>query len=184
MAAGGHGHVVPRTEGIRIDGYVLAFTAAASLVTAVLFGLFPAFRSSRIDVATAMKQSGWEKPSGGSYRLRSVLVVSELALSVMLLIGSGLLIRSLWQLEHIDPGFNPANVLGMRISVPNSQYLGSQQRAALYQRMVDRVRAIPGVEDAAAIKICRSVDRVPALRSISTGFPLHPESPAIRIAEL
>ncbi len=150
MAAGGHGHVVPRTEGIRIDGHVFAFTAVASLVTAVLFGLLPAFRSSRVDVATAMKQSGWEKSSSGSYRLRSVLVVSELALSVMLLIGSGLLMKSLWQLERIDPGFDPANVLGMRISVPNSQYPGSRERAVLYQRMVDRIRAVPGVEDAAA----------------------------------
>jgi len=87
-----------------------------------------------------------------SYRLRSVLVVSELALSVMLLIGSGLLIKSLWQLEHIDSGFNPANVLGMRISVPNSQYPGSRERAVLYPRMTDHIRAIPGVDDAAAIK--------------------------------
>jgi putative ABC transport system permease protein len=70
----------------------------------------------------------------------------------MLLIGSGLLIKSLWQLEHIDPGFNPANVLGMRISVPNSQYPGSRERAVLYPRIVDHIRAIPGVDDAAAIK--------------------------------
>ena len=150
-AAGGHGHIVPRTEGIRIDENVIAFTIVASLLTAVLFGLLPAFRSSRVDVVTAMKQSGWETSLGGSYRLRSVLVVSELALSVMLLIGAGLLIKSLWQLERVDPGFNPANVLGMRVSVPKSQYPGSRERAVLYQQMVDRIRAVPGVEDAAAI---------------------------------
>ena len=150
-AAGGHGHIVPRTEGIRIDENVIAFTVVASLLTAVLFGLLPAFRSSRVDVVTAMKQSGWETSLGGSYRLRSVLVVSELALSVMLLIGAGLLIKSLWQLERVDPGFNPANVLGMRVSVPKSQYPGSRERAVLYQQMVDRIRAVPGVEDAAAI---------------------------------
>jgi putative ABC transport system permease protein len=98
-----------------------------------------------------MKQSGWEISLGGSYRLRSVLVVSELALSVMLLIGAGLLIKSLWQLEHADPGFTPASVLGMRVSVPTSQYPGSRERAVLYQQMVDRIRAIPGVEDTAAI---------------------------------
>ncbi len=150
MAAGGHGHIVPRTEGIRIDDNVIAFTAVASLFTAVLFGIFPAFRSSRVDVVTAMKQSTWEASLGGSDRLRSVLVVSELALSVMLLIGAGLLIKSLWQLERVDPGFNPANVLGMRISVPTSQYPSPRERAVLYQQMVDRVRTIPGVEDAAA----------------------------------
>ena len=151
MAGGGHGHIVPRTEGIRIDGNVIAFTAAASLITAVLFGMFPAFRSSRVDVVTAMKQSAWEGSVGGSYRLRSVLVVSELALSVMLLIGAGLLIKSLWLLEQVDPGFNAANVLGMRVSVPRAQYPNSRERAVLYQEMVDRIRAIPGVEDAAAI---------------------------------
>jgi len=151
MAAGGHGHIVPRTEGIHIDEYVMIFTAAASLFTALVFGLLPAFRSSRVDVMTAMKQSGWETSLAGSYRLRSVLVVSELALSVMLLIGAGLLIKSLWRLERVDPGFNTVNVLGMRISVPESQYPGSRERAILYQQMVDRIRALPGVEDAAAI---------------------------------
>lgn len=151
MAAGGHGHIVPRTEGVRIDKNVIAFTAFASLLTAVLFGLLPAFRSSRVDVATAMKQSRWETSSGGSYRLRSVLVISELALSVLLLIGAGLLMKSFWQLEHVYPGFQPDNVLGMRISVAQSQYPDSRQRAVLYQEMVDRIRAIPGVEDAAAI---------------------------------
>jgi putative ABC transport system permease protein len=151
MAAGGQGHIVPRTEGIRIDENVIAFTAVASLLTALLFGLLPAFRSWRVDVVTAMKQSGWETSPGGSYRLRNVLVISELALSVMLLIGTGLLIKSLWQLERVNPGFDPANVLGVRISVPKSQYPGHRERAVLYQQMVDRIRAIPGVEDAAAI---------------------------------
>ncbi len=150
MAAGGKGHIVPRTEGIGIDENVIAFTLAAALLTSVLFGLLPAFRSSRVDLAAAMKQSGWKTSSGGSYRLRNVLVISEVALSVMLLIGAGLLIKSLWRLEHLDPGFNPANVLGMRISVPKSQYPGSRERAVLFQHMVDRIRAIPGVEDAAA----------------------------------
>ena len=151
MAAGGHGHIVPRTEGIRVDENVIAFTTVASLLTAVLFGLLPAFRSSQTDVMTAMKQSGWETSLGGSYRLRNLLVVTELALSVMLLTGAGLLIKSFWQLQRVDPGFNPPNVLGIRVSVPASQYPGSPERAVLYQQMVDRIRAIPGVEDAAAI---------------------------------
>lgn len=151
-AAGGHGNIVPRTEGIRIDANVIAFTGVTSLLTVGVFGLFPAFRSSRADAATAMKRGGgWATSLGGSYGLRSVLVVSELALSVMLLIGAGLLLKSLWQLERVDPGFNPANVLGMRVSVPMARYPGKRDRAILYQQMVDGIRAIPGVEDAAAI---------------------------------
>jgi putative ABC transport system permease protein len=114
----------------------------------VLFGILPAFRSSQVDVISAMKQSGGETSLRSSYQIRSVLVVSELALSVTLLIGTGLLIKSLWQLEHVNPGFDPANVLGMRISVPKSQYAGHRERAILYQQMVDRIRAVPGVEDA------------------------------------
>jgi putative ABC transport system permease protein len=148
MAAGGR--IVPRTEAIHIDWQVIAFTSIVSLLTAVIFGLVPAFRSSRLDVAAAMKRSGSEAPAGGSYRLRSVLVVFELALSVMLLVGAGLLIRSLWQLRHVDPGFDAANVLGMRISVPVSRYAASRERAVLYQGMLDRIRALPGVEGAAA----------------------------------
>ena len=83
---------MPRTEGLHVDGHVLAFTSLVSLLTAVIFGLLPALHASRIDLATSAKQSGWEAPAGGSYRLRSILVVPELALSVMLLIGAGLLI--------------------------------------------------------------------------------------------
>ena len=92
-----------------------------------------------MDLAAAVKQGEWDAPSGGSYRLRSVLVVSELVLSVMLLIGAGLLMKSLWHLWHVDPGFDAANVLGMRISLPESQYAGTRERAVLYQELIDRI---------------------------------------------
>jgi putative ABC transport system permease protein len=149
LMAGG-GRIVPRTQGIHVDGQVVAFTTVACLITAIIFGLIPAFRASRVDLAAAVKRSGWDAPSGGSYRLRSVLVVSELALSVMLLIGAGLLMKSLWQLQHVDPGFDARNVLSMRLSLPESQYTGSRERAVLYQELVDRIQALPGVEGAAA----------------------------------
>jgi len=149
LMAGG-GRIVPRTEGIHVDGQVVAFTSIACLFTAVIFGLMPAFRASRVDLAVAVKRSGWDTLTGRSYRLRSVLVVSELALSAMLLIGAGLLMRSLWHLWHVDPGFNAAGVLGMRISLPEQQYPGGRERAALYQELIDRILAVPGVEDAAA----------------------------------
>jgi putative ABC transport system permease protein len=149
LMAGG-GRIVPHTEAIHVDGHVIAFTSVACLLTAVIFGLLPALRASQVDLAAAVKQSGWDAPSGASYRLRSVLVVSELALSVMLLIGAGLLMKSFWQLRRVDPGFNAANVLGMRISVPESHYAGFRERAVLYQEMLDRIQALPGVECAAA----------------------------------
>ncbi|PYT30432.1 MAG: hypothetical protein DMG57_08190 [Acidobacteria bacterium] len=135
----GGGRIVPRTEGIHVDGQVIAFTSFACLVTSLIFGLLPAFRTSRVDLAAAVKQGEWDAPSGGSYRLRSVLVVSELVLSVMLLIGAGLLMKSLWHLWHVDPGFDAANVLGMRICLPESQYAGTRERAVLYQELIDRI---------------------------------------------
>jgi predicted permease len=99
-----------------------------------------------VDLALAVKQSGWDARAGGLYRVRSVLVVSELALSVMLLIGAGLLMKSLWHLWHVDPGFDATNVLGMRISLPDSQYPRTRERAVLY----DRIQTLPGIEAAAA----------------------------------
>ncbi|MGI8745278.1 MAG: ADOP family duplicated permease [Bryobacteraceae bacterium] len=149
LMAGG-ARFAPRIEGVHIDGHVLAFTSVVSLLTAILFGLLPAFRASRIDLATSAKQSGWSAPSGGSYRLRSMLVVSELALSVMLLMGAGLLIQSLWRLKNVNTGFAAGNVMAMRISLPESQYKTSILRAAEYQRMIERIEALPGVTGAAA----------------------------------
>lgn len=149
LMAGG-GRIVPRTEGIHLDEQVIAFTCVACLLTALLFGLLPAFRASRVDLAVAVKRSGWDALAGGSYRLRSVLVVSELALSVMLLIGAGLLMKSLWHLWHVNPGFSAADVLGMRISLPEEQYPGGRERAVLYQELIDRIQTLPGVDGAAA----------------------------------
>jgi putative ABC transport system permease protein len=148
MAVGGR--IVPRTEGIHIDAEVIAFTTVASLLTPIIFGLLPGFRSSRLDVAGTMKRRAWEASSGGSYRIRSVLVVSELALSVMLLISAGLLMKSFWQLRHVSPGFDATNVLGLRMSVPAAQYPAGSDRAVLYQEIIDRLRTLPGVEDVAA----------------------------------
>ena len=175
------GQIVPRTEGIHLDEQVIAFTCVASLLTALLFGLLPAFRASRVDLARAVKRSGWDALAGGSYRLRSVLVVSELALSVMLLIGAGLLMKSLWHLGHVDPGFSAANVLGMRISVPEVAVPWSRERAVLYQELIDRIQTLPGVDGAAATNdLPFSGSRTSTSFDIE-GFHRYPASRAIRI---
>lgn len=149
LIAGG-ARFVPRIEGVHIDGRVIAFTSIVSLFTAILFGLLPAFRASRIDLATSSKQGGSGSTSRGTYKVKSILVISELALSVMLLIGAGLLIQSLWRLGNVDRGFVAEDVMAMRISVPESRYRTSIQRAAQYQRMIERIEALPGVTCAAA----------------------------------
>ena len=111
---------IPRLDAIGLDGGVLTFTLAVSILTGIIFGLAPAIRAARVDLNTALKAGGRSVQSDGGFnssrrRLRSALVVSELALSLMLLIGAGLLVRSFVRLQSVAPGFNPENVISMRI---------------------------------------------------------------------
>jgi predicted permease len=129
---------------------VLAFTLLLSVLSGVLFGLAPAWQLSRPDLNTALKEGGRQGASG-SHRLRGLLVVSEVALSLMLLISAGLLIRSFLQLVKTDPGFNSDNLLTMSLVVPAAKYKDEPHRAAFYSDLVRRVEELPGVESAAAV---------------------------------
>ncbi len=141
---------MPRREAIHVDGVVLGFAFAVSLGTAALFGLTPALRSSRFDLVEALKEGGRGTRGGGS-KLRSALVVGEIALSLMLLAGAGLLIRSFVRLQAIDPGFQPENVISMIVPVTGSQFGTPQRKGPFYERLVDNVRAVPGVRSAAVV---------------------------------
>ena len=141
------GNQLPRSSAIGLDGWVLAFTLAVSLLTGTLAGLLPALRLTTGDVGEALKQSAGRtaSESGGS-RTRSILIVAEVALSLMLLIGAGLLIRSLWMLRAVNPGFDPDNVITMFLSIPATKFTTSQQQISFYDRVLRRVRALPGVQ--------------------------------------
>jgi len=141
------GNQLPRSSAIGLDGWVLAFTLAVSLLTGTLAGLLPALRLTTGDVGEALKQSAGRtaSESGGS-RTRSILIVAEVALSLMLLIGAGLLIRSLWMLRAVNPGFDPDNVITMFVSIPATKFTTSQQQISFYDRVLRRVRALPGVQ--------------------------------------
>ena len=141
---------VPRAEGIAIDPLVLLFALGLTLVTGLLFGMMPAMRSARHDAADSLKEGGKTSSTRGLGRLRSALVVSEVALSVVTLAGAGLMLRSLWNLQAIDLGFRPENVLVMSIAAPVSYT--PVQSIALYQRLTDDIRALPGVVQAAAVE--------------------------------
>jgi putative ABC transport system permease protein len=140
---------IPRKHEISIDGYVLAFTFAVSLLTGVLFGLAPAFQVSRFNLSETLKE-GARGSTAGNAPLRSLLVVAEIALSLVLLIGAGLLLNSFSRLSGIDPGFNPKNVLAMKISA-SSNYDDEQKQARLFQQIIEKVKALPGVESAGAV---------------------------------
>jgi putative ABC transport system permease protein len=141
---------VPRAGDIAIEPLVLLFALGITLVTGLLFGMMPAMRSARHDSAETLKEGGKTSSTRGLGRLRSALVVSEVALSVVTLAGAGLMLRSLWNLQAIDLGFRPENVLAVSIATPVG-YTPAQSMA-LYRRLTDDVRALPGVVQAAAVE--------------------------------
>ena len=141
---------IPRLDEIGINGDVLAFTFGLSLVTGILFGLAPAWRAIRLDPNSSLKAGGRSaKSDGGLYlkrhRFRGVLVASELALSVLLLIGAGLLMRSFVRLQSVAPGFTVDNVISMQFVVSDPKYHDAKVRAGFYHDVETRVAHLPGV---------------------------------------
>ncbi len=142
---------VPRFGEIGIDKSVLAFALLVSALTGVLFGLAPALQAAKTDLNETLKEGGRAATEGWRRnRLRSLLVVSEIALSLMLLVGAGLLVQSFWRLRAVDPGFDPKNVITATASL-SGRYEEEEQQAAFFQATVNRIAALPGVEAAGAI---------------------------------
>jgi putative ABC transport system permease protein len=143
---------LPQLGEITLNGPVLAFTFALSLLTGILAGLLPALSMTRGDAIDALKQGlGHTDAIGGSSATRSALVVIEVALSLVLLIGAGLMIRSLSKLQTINPGFDQKNVLTMNVQINKKQFADATQESQFIEQISERVRAIPGVESAGAI---------------------------------
>jgi predicted permease len=133
-----------------IDATVVAFVVALTVVSGVVFGLLPALRASRPDVIAALRESGTRSATGGAGRLRSVLVVAEVAIAVVLLVGSGLVIRGFLQLMQVDPGFRSSNLLTLRVPLPVAAYGTDDKRRAFVDDVLPRIRTLAGVERAAA----------------------------------
>lgn len=141
---------LPRATEVRLDGAVLAFTFLASILTGVAAGRIAGSRLMRGDLNDSLKQGlGKSDSYSGGRGTRNLLVVSEVMLSLILLIGAGLMIRSLWALQSTDPGFKPANVLTMTVPIPKSSE--KAQRSRFYDEFLPRVAALPGVQSVAAI---------------------------------
>ena len=139
---------LPRLETISIDGHVLGFTLAVSVITGIIFGLIPAWNATSINVNDALKEGGRGTVGTARHRVRSVLVVTELALALVLLIGAGLLIKSFWQLRNIKAGFNPDNLLTMRIDLPESRYRQIPKQMQYRRAVLDELNALPGAQAA------------------------------------
>ena len=147
---------LPRARDIRVDGVVLAFTAAASVLTGVIFGLMPAVQGSRSDLQSVLKDAGRGTSAGGSRaRMRAALVVVEVAVALVLVAGAGLLLRSFQRLVSVEPGFDPARVLALQVWLPwpndpeKGRFFTPAQRLDFYDRLKGAIAAVPGVEGVA-----------------------------------
>jgi predicted permease len=148
---------LPRAGEIQMDWMVLGFAAALSIATGIVFGLVPALGASRPDDLTVTLRASGEAAGKGLPRrilagvnVRGLLVVGQIALSIVLLIGSALLVESIAQMRHVDVGFNPANLLTMRVSLPPQRYDTGPKRTSFFQELVQRAGSLPGVRGAAA----------------------------------
>jgi putative ABC transport system permease protein len=143
---------VPRLNEMSIDARVLGFTIGVSMITGIIFGLVPAFQSSKPDLNETLKEGG-RGSTGGAHgrRVRSILVVAEVAFALVLLTGAGLMIRSFLLLQDVKPGFNPENLLTMRLRLPQTKYSDAAQLTPFYQQLIERVRTLPGVKSAGVV---------------------------------
>ena len=139
---------LPRVEAIRVDGWVLAFTLAVSLLTGVIFGLAPAFQAFHVDLHATLKE-GSRGSTGGHHRLRALLVVSEIAASLVLLVGAGLMLKTMWRLSQVNPGFNPQGLLTLQVGLSPENISTADNIRLAYKRIVHGIETLPGVEAAA-----------------------------------
>ena len=142
---------IPRLDVLGIDRSVLAFTFAVSILTGIVFGLAPAIRAARADLHTGLKAGGRNTQGEGGLgssrrRLRSLLVVSEVAFSLMLLTGAGLLIKSFVKLQSVSPGFTPDNVISMRLGASGRQFPNREAAIEFFRQVGDRIAGLPGVK--------------------------------------
>ena len=142
---------VPRLRDVSLDRYVLFFTFGIATLTGVLFGLAPALNVSKPDPGNMLKESGRGVSQGGRNWMRSALIVSEVALSLMLLVGAGLLINSFWRLLQTDAGFNPKGVLALDIPLSRTTYPKPEQRSAAFEQLIGRMKTLPGVRDVSVV---------------------------------
>jgi putative ABC transport system permease protein len=164
-----------------LDGRVLGFTAGVTLLTGLVFGAAPALQTSKVDLNEALKEVGRSASGASRHRMLRSLVVAEVALSLVLLIGAGLMMRSFMRLQHTNPGLNPRNLLTLRVNLPGVKYNTPEKRQIFYKELLERVSALPGVQAAGA------VSRLPLGgvnwgRSLTVeGFPVLPvgQAPAV-----
>jgi predicted permease len=142
---------MPYLQGLNINARVFSFTVGLSLLTGIIFGLAPAWQSSKLDLQASLKDGGRRSAGSSRQRVRSLLVVSEIALALVLLAGAGLMIKSTLRLLAVNLGFNPENLMTMQLSLPESRYSEDDQARAFHQQLLARVEELPGVVGVATV---------------------------------
>jgi predicted permease len=172
------GDSLPKAMVVSLDGTVFAFTLGLAIASGVIAGLAAAWRSSQTDLNDALRQglgrSGSDASGAGA---RSALVTAEVALSIVLLVGAGLMSRSLWLLYRVDAGIDPTHVVTMSVQLPEARYAESADQVRFFQQVLERIRVLPGVDAAGATSTL-------PLDSNGMGWPVAPEgAPAVILAE-
>jgi putative ABC transport system permease protein len=158
---------ISQVKGVTVDAKVLGFTLLVSLLTGLVFGLAPATQASNFNLNETLKEGGRDSAAGArGNRIRGLLVVAEVAVSLVLLIGAGLLINSFLRLRNVDPGFRTNNLLTMKVVLPETKYPDHARRTAFYTDLVQRVEALPGVKSAA----------------VTTNLPLYPQGNSMGVS--
>ena len=142
---------IPRITDIRLDGVVLAFTVLISLGTGIVFGLVPAWQASKVDLNSSLKSGTRSGAGENKAHLRNGLVMGEVALALVLLVCAGLLIQTFARLGRVQPGFRSERLLTASVEIPNTSYPKNEDTIAFYDRFLDRIRALPGIDSASAI---------------------------------
>ncbi len=175
---------IPRLSEVGIHGTVLAFTGAVTLFAGLLFGAAPIFRYGSPNLVTSLKEGGRGGSTGReTHRTRNLLVVSQVALALVLLVGSGLMVRSFWALRKVDPGFDTEGVLTFRVSLPEAEYPDWDDAVSFYRRLFENLRGLPGVTNVGANTNLPMTDGSNNSGLVLEDFPLQQDEvpPIIRI---
>ena len=169
---------IPRLTEINVDSRVLGFTYLIAVTTGIIFGLAPAMEASKPDLNETLKEGSRGSTGGiGRRRIRSTLVVTEVALTVLLLIAAGLMLKSFYSLQNVNPGFDPENTLTMLVNLPTVKYSDDRQISSFYEQALDRIKSLPGVRSAAVISsLPLTTTVIERLRFTVEGHP--PPSPS------
>ena len=169
----------PRLASVSLDWRVVGFTAAVAILTGIIFGFAPALQASKIDLTESLKTGGWQSTATNpSRRLRNTLAIAEIAVATLLVIGAGLLVRSLWALSHVNPGFRTESIITARVT-PNENFCSQFDRCRnFYEDLLTRVRAFPGVTETAAVSMLPLKLENRAFAAEMEDHPRDPRQPA------